>query len=160
MRKKREKKQLVSYLAGPMEWAINSGRNWRIRYKQEFDKIGVDCIIPEFEEKLITNQADLNELKKDDMETYVYIMRELIKLDLDFVESVDFVVVRWAGERMSGTIGEVQHAFLVGTPAYLVTTKDLTEVPGWFLACFTDTFTSLKDLTEYIRERYNVRDKS
>jgi len=147
-------KTLNAYLAGPMEYAANAGLSWRLHYEQELNKLGIKCIIPEFEEKFVTDQAELNRLKKEDIPHYVKIMRQLIDLDLDFVETVDMVVVKWTGERMSGTIGEVQHAYLVSTPAYLVTELDLQEVPGWFLACFTKTFTSLEELTTHIKSHH------
>jgi hypothetical protein len=149
-----KKRNITAYLAGPMEYAQSAGKHWRLRYKQELDKLGIDCIIPEFAEKFITDQAELNRLKKEDIPEYKRIMRQLIYLDLQFVEDVDIIITRWEGEPTSGTIGEAQHSHLCETPNYLVTSKPLTEVPGWFLACFDAEFSNLTEVIEHIKQQH------
>ena len=146
-----KKKKQTAYLAGPMEYAKKNGRGWRIRYKQELEKIGINCIIPEFHERDITNEKEMKRLKLENINLYIEKMRQLIALDIEFVQSVDMVIVKWNGEVMSGTIGEVQEAYLQFVPAYLVTEYDLSTVPGWFLACFERTFRNFKQLKQYLK---------
>ena len=133
-----ENKIRRAYLAGPIEYANNFGRVWREEYSQLFKEfLNIECIIPEHEEKHIIETPEiLLDLKKNNPREYINRMRQLQDLDLQFVEDVDIVVVHWNGERMSGTIGEAQHARLMGVPIYLVTKIPFVEIPGWFAACF------------------------
>ena len=142
------------YLAGPMEYAHNEGLNWRRAYERAFNELGIKSVIPNDEEKHIKREYNMSWLKENDLPTYIKLIREFIDMDLKFVEKVDMIVVRWEGERTAGTIGEAQHAYLLNKPTYLVTSLNLIEVPGWFLACFTKTFKTLKELTTYIREHH------
>ena len=142
----------ICYLAGPMESVKDAGRGWREVYSEELKQLGFMCIIPEDKEEFITNQEELNDLKKTDRHQYVDIMRKLISLDLKFVETADIIVTRWNGEVTAGTIGEAQHAYLEGKLIYLVTDKEFHEIPGWFGACFTEIFDSLDCLLLYLSE--------
>jgi nucleoside 2-deoxyribosyltransferase len=144
------KKEKTAYLAGPMEYAQDNGLGWRLEYERDLSKLSIRSIIPNFEEKQILNGLDLPHIKKTDIDRHNQVIRAFIKQDLRFVEDVDYVIVNWNGERCSGTIGEAQHAYLCGTPAYLVTSKPFHEVPGWFLACFTKAFHSKRDLLAYL----------
>jgi nucleoside 2-deoxyribosyltransferase len=131
----KKKTSRVAYLAGPMEYAENAGLDWRLDCAKALKQLDISCVIPELEEQLITDQEELNQLKINDIRKYIGIMRQLIKLDINFVHTLDLIIVKWEGERMSGTIGEVQEAYLRGRPVYLVTSQPLSSVPGWFLAC-------------------------
>ena len=140
------------YLCGPMEYAKNNGLDWRLVYRDELAKLNIQCIIPEEEETGMTEE-DMRILKEEDPTQYIKIMRQFIEMDLKFVEDCDMVVAFWDGERMSGTIGEAQHAYLHGTPIYLVSPRPFTEIPGWFAACFTETFESLGCLLLYLNKQ-------
>jgi len=141
------------YLAGPMEFTADGGRAWREEYRDLLKEyLEVDCIIPEEEESLITNQKELNRLKKENIFEYTELMRKIIDLDLNFVDNVDMLIVRWEGEAMSGTIHEVGHAYEAGKPCYLVTSKPFHEVPGWFLATFTEIFESIACLMMFLAD--------
>jgi len=140
------------YLAGPMEYAHNEGLNWRRAYERAFKAIGINCVIPNDEEKNIKRENDMGWLKEHNLPRYIEILREFIRMDLEFVETVDLVIVRWEGEQTAGTIHEVGKAYEIGKPAYLVTSLKPVDVPGWFLACFTQTFTSLKDLIKHVKQ--------
>lgn len=148
------KKKLQVYLAGPMEYAHNEGLNWRRAYERAFNELDIESVIPNDEEKDIKSEHDLSWLKKNDLPKYIEILREFIRMDLKFVENVDMIVVRWEGERTAGTIHEVGKAYEIGKPVYLVTSLDPMDIPGWFLACFTERFKTLKELTQYIRTHY------
>jgi len=141
-----------AYLAGPMEYDKDAGIAWRLEYQEALRDLGISCVIPELEEDFITDQAELNVLKKHNVPKYVKIMRKLIELDLNFVKTLDLVIVNWEGQRMSGTVHEVGYAYQIGKPCYLVTSKSPEEVPGWFLACFTEIFSSLDQLLLHLQD--------
>lgn len=145
----RKAKQII-YLAGPMEFIANAGINWRLEYQELLKPLNLECIIPELEEKIITNQAELNVLKVNNPEAYIDIMRKLIDLDLKLLTGVNMVIVKWDGEKMSGTIHEVGKAYELKIPTYLVTTKSFQDIPGWFAACFTKIFTTKYQLISYL----------
>lgn len=145
-------KRKTAYLAGSMEYSRNAGISWRLEYEQDLNQMGFDCIIPEREEGFITDQAELNHLKSRDLPLYKKIMRQLIMLDLDFVNRVDLIIVKWDGEKTAGTIGEAQEAYVRNKPIYLITSLPFEEVPGWFLACFTKEFHTKEECFDYIRK--------
>jgi len=148
-----KKSSKTAYLAGPMENLKDEGLAWRRRFSRALKKIGIDSIIPNDEEIQIKQEYNLPELKKTDIDKYIEIIRSFIEMDLKFVESVDMLVVKWEGEMSSGTFHEVGYAYQLGTPCYLVTSKALHEVPGWFLSCFTKVFSELDVLIWYLKER-------
>jgi nucleoside 2-deoxyribosyltransferase len=137
-----------------MEFAEGAGLNWRLEFKKALTKLGMDSVIPNKEETYITSQEELANFKKNNITAYIQVMRKLIDLDLNFVETLDLIVVRWEGERMSGTVHEVGHAYEIKKPVYLVTSKSWEEVPGWFLACCSSMFHSLEELISYLKQAY------
>lgn len=138
-----------------MEYLSDMGINWRLELQSKLKLLGIQSIVPEIEEQHILNQEKMNELKKTSIDMYIEIMRKLIKLDLDFVESTDMTIVKYKGERTAGTFHEVGHAFELGKPIYLITSLGLTEIPGWFLACMTRVFNSSDELIKYLEEISN-----
>jgi hypothetical protein len=142
----------TAYLCGPMEYDTDEGLGWRLEYRQDLAQLGIKCIIPNEEEKLIKDEKDMQLLKQQDLHEYIRIMRAFIKQDLSFTLNATYLICRWEGQRMSGTVGEAQARYLAGKDAYLVTSKPLIEVPGWFLACFTHYFRDKSSLLSYLRE--------
>lgn len=144
-------KTLKTYLAGPMEYTNDNGLNWRLEYKEALSTLNIECVIPNFEEaELIPDVTAFNQMKKDDYQEYKRIMRLILEKDIEFVHTVDFLITYWDGERMSGTVGEAQEAYLYAeTDNFLVTPRPLHEVPGWFGACITDEFLDLDALIEF-----------
>ena len=145
------KKNKTVYLAGAMESLADEGLSWRRQFSTVLQSIGIKSIIPNDEEKNIKEKYNMAELKKTDIDKYIEIIRAFISMDLKFVENVDMLIVKWEGEVTSGTIHEVGYAYQLGKPCYLVTSKLPHEVPGWFLACFTKTFTNLDSLISYLK---------
>jgi len=146
------KNKKLAYLAGPMECDHNEGLNWRRTYEKTLGKVGIKCIVPNDEEKHIKKNINVKELKKTDIDKYISIIREFIKQDLKFVDTVDMIIVRWEGQPTAGTIHEVGHAFEQRKPCYLVSSLPNEDVLGWFLACFTKRFYSLKELVEFLKD--------
>lgn len=142
---------LRTYLAGPMEYTNDNGLDWRLEYRDALAPLGISCVIPNFEEaELIPDVAAFNQLKIDDYQEYKRIMRLIAYKDNQFVNTVDFIITRWEGERMSGTIGEAHEAFFHAyTPNFLVTSLPFPEVPGWFGCCMEREFHTLDELIDY-----------
>ena len=150
-----EYKPLITYLAGSMEYSDNQGLDWRLEWREDLGKLGIQCIIPNFEEAdIILDSEQFQRDKITNLDKYINIMRKIIRKDLAFVEQVDFVITKWDGEKGAGTIGEAQHSFLIGKPNYLVTSLPFHEVPGWFLACFTELFHSKEKLLKFLEVKY------
>lgn len=146
-----KKDKFNCYLCGPMEYTEDEGLPWRLEFRKKLEHLDVHCIIPNEEQDIISSQEDLNELKNgQDIDEYFKIMREFIKIDLDFVRNSDFIVARWNGERMSGTIGEAQEAYLKDIPVFLITEEPIEDIPGWFLACCEDVFANIDDFVSYL----------
>ena len=146
------KKNKVAYLAGAMEYAPDEGFPWRHLLSSALRDINIESIIPNDVEEKLKMGYNIDKLKKTDITLYVEIMRSFIKADLELIESVDMVIVNWNGEKTSGTFHEVGYAYQLGKPCYLITSKPLCEVPGWFLSCFTKIFTNTSELTRYLTE--------
>jgi len=141
------------YLAGPMEHAADEGLQWRRTFDRVLKKkFGIKCIIPNDEEKKIKKKVSMREAKKTDLPKYIRIMREFIRQDLEFIENVDMLITKWDGEMSAGTMGEATYAYKIGKPNYLVTSKKPVDIPGWFLACFTEIFSSLDELVAYFED--------
>lgn len=146
-----KKTNKTGYLAGPMESAVDEGIAWRRKFSRALKNIGIDSIIPNDEEIQIKKEYDLPELKKTDIDKYIKIIRSFIEMDLKFVKAVDMLIVKWEGEMSSGTFHEVGYAYQLKKPCYLVTSKQLYEVPGWFLSCFTKVFPDLNALITHLK---------
>lgn len=146
------KSKCLCYLAGPMEKDHNEGLNWRRSYEKALNKIGIECVVPNDVEKDIKKDVDMKDLKRNNIEKYISIIRQFIIQDLKFVEEVDIVIARWEGQPTAGTVHEVGHAFEKNKPYYLVSSLPNEEILGWFLACFTKKFSTLKELVEFLKE--------
>lgn len=140
-----------------MEYAVNAGLDWRLQVRQQLVPFRVACIIPNEEEKDLT-PPNFAQLKFDPatLPYYINITRKLIARDLKFVERADFLVVYWDGEKMAGTIHEVGYAYQLRKMVYLITPRDLSEVPGWFLSCCSYTFRDINEFIKFYGESYGA----
>lgn len=146
----------LAYLAGPMEYVPDFGLRWREEYEKELDILDILCIVPNEKQQIIANEKELQKLKVEDLESYIKKLREIIALDLKYVTSSDFLIVRWmAGEETTGTVGEAQTAYLNNIPVYLVTNMNPYDIPGWFLACCAEVFHSKEDLFSFLKSKYH-----
>lgn len=135
-----------------MEWATNNGLDWRIIFKNKLLEFNIQSIIPNYEEeKIVEDPVLFNSYKQTDLNKFNSIMKQLIEMDLHFVEQSDFIICKWNGEKMSGTIGEVQHAYLHDIPVFLITNQELSEIPGWFLSCCSKIFQNDDDFFDFIK---------
>jgi hypothetical protein len=149
---KKKEQEFVTYLVGPMEDTSDNGLGWRVEYRNRLKKYNVRCIIPNFEEaELIPDVEKFNQLKKTNYPEFKEVMRKIAVKDIGFVKEADFLIVRWEGESMSGSVAEVHEAFFnLDTPAYLVTSLPFHKVPGWFGCCMDEEFHTLDELIEHL----------
>jgi len=140
------------YLAGPMEFTTDNGLGWRLEFQKALAPLKIECFVPGVEEEKLLgiSATEFAALKTINPSQYKSVMRKIIRADLDEVLSSNFVITRWEGERVSGTIGEAQHAYLNHIPNYLVTDQSIKNIPGWFLACFTEIFGNLDELVSFL----------
>lgn len=144
------------YLAGPMEFAEEYGLAWRLEYQEQLNRLNIHSIIPEHEEiaRGGLTEKEVAQLKIDNPEDYKeYVRENFIKPDLKFVRDSDMVIVRWEGEQISGTAGEAQEAYLSDVPVYLVSSREVKDIPGWLYACSTEHFKSLSCLLLYLTKQ-------
>ena len=146
--------QKKAYLAGSMEFSDDQGLGWRLEARDILSPLGITCIIPNEEEsQWIKDPADFARLKTEDLSEYLRVHREFMKQDLDFTLNCDLFICKWEGERIHGTTGEAQWRWQNGKDAYLITSKPVTKVPGWFLASFTHMFSSTQQLADWLKTR-------
>lgn len=91
---------------------------------------------------------------KKNFDRFVRIMKKVIAMDLDIVHNkIDFLTVFWdKGARLgSGTYSEIDHAYHLGLPVYVVATE---EIPAWLCGMMTKIFNSLDELKEFLKEKY------
>ena len=145
-----------------MEYAKGEGVNWRREMEVWVDSaLGHTVFNPnrESEQFLARRLPDIQfrDLKKQDLENYTALVRELIDIDThEIAEQTDYVICYWdaSAQRGAGTTGEVTMAKFVGKPVYLVTELDLQEIPGWILGCATKVFGSFDDLRQFLLRTY------
>jgi len=145
-----------------MEYAKGEGVNWRREMEVWVDSaLGHTVFNPnrESEQFLARRLPDIQfrDLKKQDLENYTVLVRELIDIDThEIAEQTDYVICYWdaSAQRGAGTTGEVTMAKFVGKPVYLVTELDLQEIPGWILGCATKVFGSFDDLRKFLLRTY------
>lgn len=142
----------IAYLAGSMEYSTDFGLAWRLEARELLAPLNIQCIIPNEEEsQWIKDPHDFAQLKESNPKEYVRIHREFMKQDLEFTLNCDYFICRWEGERIHGTTGEAQWRWQNGKDAYLVTSKDIKDIPGWFLSSFTHIFKDVVELRDWLK---------
>jgi len=150
-----------------MEFAKGEGIDWRTEIHSWItDNLGHTVYNPNLEsEKFLAREyptGRFRDLKKENLDHYVGLVRGLIDMDIQEIsKTTDYVVCNWdeSAQRGAGTTGEVTMARHTGKPVYIVTTMPLTEIPGWILGCTTKVFVSFAQLKNFLLETYAVRRK-
>lgn len=192
MKKGREVENLYdrykTYLVGAMENTAEKdcGKGWReiikpqleVRdvfvfdpTKEEASKVGMS--IREFHDKLVgwkqSGNWDLYVKNMDKIWRGITYSTEdgvlkRIMGDADYVMHSDFLIVHLNPKDLPcGTYGEVYHAWLLGTPVYLVTEINKTDLNGsliyWVLASGGDVFKNFFQLLEHLDHVYKLKSK-
>jgi hypothetical protein len=157
-------KSLRVYLSGGMEFAKGEGADWR-RVMEDWVKVelGHSAFNPntESDDFLAAKCPDgkFRDLKHQDIDRYVSIIRDLVDLDCrEIADRSDYVVCNWdeSAQRGAGTKGELTMARWVGKPVYMVTQMNLQDIPGWVLGCTTKVFGSFEELREFLRQEFGI----
>jgi len=136
---------VLIYLCGPMDYAEDSGREWRDVITEELEEIGFDrkqilnpCQKPissaghkmSDEVKLMNGYREM-----EDWEGLERLMKKIMNIDLRLVDKSDIVIVNISSDvRTTGTIHEVVQARIQHKPVYLIDTQGMQHVSGWMLA--------------------------
>lgn len=137
-----------------MDFAADHGLNWRLRFKEKLEPLGVRCIIPNHEEaELIQDPQAFYALKKSDPDQFNEIMTKVAKKDIGFVHESDFLICRWMGEKMAGSIAEAHEAkHHAHVPVYLVTDQPVENISSWFFNCIEKIFYSEEELFQFLEQ--------
>lgn len=157
---KKKKSKMTVYLAGAIEATDDEGRTWREQYQKELAEIGIEAWIPNdlnFEHELTMEQWVVLKSKDDLTEFKTEFRKRIIGPDIAAVDAANIIIVRWDGERTTGTAHEVGRAFMRGQMVFLVTPRPFREVPAWMLACVEAEFHDLEDLKKYLVQRYKLK---
>jgi len=155
-------KTLRAYLSGGMEFAKGEGSDWRMEMDTWIRKnLNHTVYNPNLESEAYLSKmyptGRFRDLKQDNIDLYVTLVRDLIDMDSrEIVERTDYVVCYWdeSAQRGAGTTGEVSMARLTRKPVYMVTAMELQGIPGWVLGCTTKVFGSFDELKEFLLVEY------
>lgn len=147
---------MTTYLCGAMETVPDWGVGWREEYQEALEALGINCINPTHLEAGVGTVQEMIDLKTTDPIEYKKRMREILYVDLSGVLNSNFLVCRYEGERVAGTIGELQEAFLENKPNYIVTSLPFDQLPGWMIACSTEIFPNLGCLIHFLKKEYKL----
>lgn len=152
---------MLAFLCGGMEFAPDSGREWRERMRRWLeDHINHSVYDPTLEAGRLMSEEELRDLpgwKTTDLERYRKAMHMVINHDLDVMANrADYVVCYWdpAAARGGGTQAELTAAYRKGIPVYLVTEMPVEEVSGWVVACTTKIFSGFDELKSFLTATY------
>ena len=155
-------KTLRAYLSGGMEFAKGEGIDWRMEMDGWIrENLHHTVYNPNVESVAFLSKklpgGRFRELKNENIEKYVDVVRNLIDMDSrEIAERTDYVICYWdeSAQRGAGTMGEVTMARFTGKPVYMVTSMKLQDIPGWVLGCTQKVFSSFDALRLFLAEEY------
>jgi len=158
-----EKMKYKTYVAGPMDdVSIHESRDWRDMLKEELLKIEIEVLSPITKYgkdygKIRTKFAMWRRSGNIDAVRQC-VSRNIIPVDLSLVEECDFVTlyIPAKGNEICGSYGEATHAFYLGKPVFIVTTRRLKplNIPKWVVGCSTKVFTNWGKYLKYIKRNW------
>ena len=160
------RKVLRAYLSGGMEFAKGEGIDWRMEMDGWIrEHLHHTVYNPNVESEAFLSKnlpgGRFRELKSENIEKYVALVRKLIDMDShEIAERTDYVVCYWdeSAQRGAGTKGEVTMARFTGKPVFMVTSMKLQDIPGWVLGCTQKVFDSFESLRTFLAEEYGRSD--
>ncbi len=122
-----------------MEFAKGEGMDWRMEMEGWIrENLHHTVYNPNVESDAFLSRKLPNgrfrDLKREDIDKYVNLVRELIDMDShEIAERTDYVICYWdeSAQRGAGTKGELTIARFTGKPVYMVTSMKPEEIPGW-----------------------------
>lgn len=131
-----------TYVAGPMDdVSIDESRDWREMLTGELSKLGIEVLSPisKYGSDYGKIRIKFSRWKESGNIDAIrqYVSRHIIMADLRLVKKCDFVTlyVPAKGSEICGSYGEATHAFYLGKPVFIVTTRRLKPLtlPKWWL---------------------------
>ncbi len=153
------------YLAGAIEGAPDSGRQWRDMMEQFMrSELQHEVFNPCREESHILTPVEFRNFrawKTEDLARFRQVMHKIITTDISMIlEKVDYLVCLWDKYVMTGggTQGELTVAFWRGIPVYMVTDLPRNEISSWIIGCTTEIFPDFPALKNFLITHYRKRD--
>ncbi len=105
-----------------------------------------------FQEFGLSNVSELHALKQTDLDTYLDIISEIRKSDLDELRFSDLVIGFLDKSARGGVSGELTLASELGIPVYCVLTREqVPEISGWTISCSEKLFMNINDCMDFVR---------
>jgi hypothetical protein len=152
---------MLAFLCGGMEFAPDSGREWRAKLRQWLEEyLNHTAYDPVVEATRLMNRDELRDFrgwKATDLDRYRKAMRYIINHDLDVMRNrTDYVICNWdqAAARGGGSQAELTAAYRKGLPVYLVAEMPVEEISGWVVGCTTKIFSSFDELKTFLVATY------
>ena len=149
------------YLSGGMQFAKRSGSVWREDFGLWVDRELGHLVIDPVQESRHLLKRLRGEHKRlfgasKTGGDWPEFFREIVRRDIDFVRSSDYVVCLWndGARRGAGTQGELTIARDAAIPVYLVARNSLSKLPGWIQGCTTAHFNGFVSLKRFLIQQY------
>lgn len=150
----------IIYLAGPMEYAKDGGKEWRFRADKELRRLGYRVYNPCSDESAILEPFGIKTaqeflaLKKDPttLGRFRRIMRAIAEYDLEQLNKSQAIVAYLDGTLSGGTAGEVTIQQLIrNKPVFaVIPPEEITKISGWILACVSHIFKDMDSMLDYV----------
>lgn len=150
---------MVTYVAGPIDFALDNGVGWRKELKPWLENLGVKVLDPtDKPEGLIDEQAEnLHRRRQLKEQGRYYELSQLMKrircVDLRMCDKCDFVIIYLDLDViMTGTIEESSWCNRMKKPCLIVCKQGKKNVPDWWYGIlpYQHIFSSFDELKEYL----------
>lgn len=160
-----------TYLAGPIQFTVDGGREWRKDITPLLKDIGIEVLDPTDKQCKYKSEGSDNVLIWKQMrengeyeKLYEYIKNEIIRPDLRMVDVSDFLIAFVHQDiHTCGTYHEIINAINQKKRIFLLS-ESIDTVPGWLLGlikpCYV--FSSIESIVEHLKNINNgtLEDKS
>jgi hypothetical protein len=158
---------LKVYLSGGMEHSKDGGLRWRWKIENWLrENLKHDVFNPVIEtEKFLSEHhpnINLRGAKKDFLEIFKGIIKNIVERDLKAIAECDYVICYWdeSAREGAGTQGEITIAKFLNKPIYLVSNFDFEEIPSWIIGCVDEIFYNFDDLKIFLTRKFKSSDET
>ena len=149
------------YLSGGMQFAHNLGAGWRLSTSEKISKMKyfpLDITDLDVAYNNLHGKPMVPEPGQDPSFYKANFRKHFVETDLKLIkENSDALIVYYdeSARRGAGTVSEVQYAYLLNLPIFLVADYPSldamqNDVSGWLLSLTTKYFITFDDLYEYL----------
>jgi hypothetical protein len=153
---------MKTYLSGGIEYADKFGRGWRDDLESWLiDQLHHEVFNPTkesitFFEKNFPGFKRSN-LKQESENKIRLIIGQLIHFECnEIIKNCNYVICYWdeSCHKGAGTQGELTLAKFHNIPIFIVTLKNLTDLPAWIIGCSTRIFNDFDNLKSFLKEKF------